>query len=427
MFHPILSSIEEMVEKVISQSRFDFRRLLQTFSHDILHIIDVSQLHDKIIIPLIQNMGLHSAFIFIRQKDNTFATECPDHKIHSDVSFDGKSELIELLQHIHEPVQTESLIARMHQSAEIERLNKLSPHLVIPLRHHGKLHGIFMLGEKTSGAPFSAEEMTLSLLLADQMSIALENIELYKEKIEQQRMQEEMSVAREIQRMLLPHHFPSGSNFEISALNIPSKEVGGDYYDFVVLDENQIGIAIGDISGKGVPGALLMSNLQATLRASAYGIDSPAEVTRRINRQITRTTSTEKFATFFYGIFNPSTQTFTYTNAGHNYPILRKKDGTCNYLTVADLIIGVQEEFPYQNHTIELEHGDVLVFYTDGITEAINSQKDEFSDQHLIDSICCYDITSAEDLRNHIYDEVVKFTGSESQYDDITLIVLRVI
>ncbi|MBN2012084.1 SpoIIE family protein phosphatase [candidate division KSB1 bacterium] len=427
MFYPVLSAIEEGVEKYFHQGKKDYRQLLQTLSRDILHIIDASQLQEKIVIPLKEYMLLDSAFVFIRQKENSFVTECARDSDLRNITFPPTSELIEQLHTIHEAIKSDALIARLTNSVDAAKLRKLNARLIIPLRHHDNLIGMFIVGSKASGTSFTSEEMTLLLLLADQMTFALENIELYEEKLEKQRIQEEISVAREIQRMLLPHSIPAGNSFEISALNIPSKEVGGDYYDFVELNEHHIGIAIGDISGKGVPGALLMSNLQATLRAAAYGHESSAEVTRLINRQITRTTSTEKFATFFYGIFDSSKHTFTYTNAGHNYPIIRKKDGTCKYLMSADLIIGVQEEYAYREHTIKLDHGDVLVLYTDGITEAINSQRDEFSDQHLIDTICCHEMYSAEELRNHIYDEVLHFTGEESQYDDITLIVLRVL
>jgi sigma-B regulation protein RsbU (phosphoserine phosphatase) len=256
--------------------------------------------------------------------------------------------------------------------------------------------------------------------------VTLENIELYHERLERQRINEEIAVSREIQRMLLPHEIPQGNNFEISAINLPSKEVGGDYYDFVTLDERRIGISIGDISGKGIPGAILMSNLQAAFRAAALSHLSSAEVMERVNNQIARSTSPEKFATFLYGILNTKKLQFSYTNAGHNYPIWRKKNGDTRYLLNTGLVVGVQKDFVYQENKIKLDRGDVLVFYTDGITEAFNAQHDEFSEKHLLSIISNSSFTSAEELRNDIYEEVVDFTKGVGQYDDITLIVLHV-
>ncbi len=427
MFHPILSSIEETVERFFVDDKSDYRKLLQVLSHEILHIIDTSQLNEKVIQPLKEHLAIQDVFIFIRNKHRIFVPACNPNEEHSPLSFADSGEFISEIKTIYEPVYLKDIISHLSNQAELDALNQCSPALIIPLRHHDDLNGLLMLGRKISGEPFTSEEIMLSNVLADQMSVALENIELYKEIIEKKRIEEDISVAREIQRMLLPHAIPNNPSFEISALNLPSRQVGGDYYDFVELNDHLIGIAIADISGKGISGALLMSNLQATLRAAAYGHESSAEVTSRINRQISRTTSTEKFATFFYGILNTQTRTFTYTNAGHNYPILRQQDGTCQYLTEADLIIGVMEEYPYQQHTIHLQQGDLLVFYTDGITEAINSDKDEFSEQHLLNVVCCHDGSSAENLRDHIYDEVMQFTVGESQYDDITLIVLRVL
>jgi len=424
IFHPILSSIEDTVEKFFVKTRSDYRNVLQALSHEILQIIDTNQLKDKIIQTLTESMMLENVLFILKDNNNNFSVE---NSYDQHIEFSTNSEFITLMREIEEPVRAEDIINKIQNEKELSLLHQLNSYMFIPLIHHGDFSGIFSLGRKLTKSKFSTEDITLLRLLSDQISVALENIELYKDRLEKQRIDEEISVAREIQRMLLPHEIPQGRNFEISAMNIPSKEVGGDYYDFVTLDDHLIGIAIGDISGKGIPGALLMSNLQATLRAAAFGNISPVQVTGRINRQITCTTSAEKFATFFYGIFNTKNLVFKYTNAGHNYPILKRKNGDCFYLTKADLIVGVQEDFVYTEHKIRLASGDVLVFYTDGITEAINSQQHEFSEQHLLDVVSAFFSTSAEELRNHIYEEVLDFSKDQGQYDDITLIVLQVL
>jgi sigma-B regulation protein RsbU (phosphoserine phosphatase) len=332
-----------------------------------------------------------------------------------------------LIQKLDRPIGYDEIIAHISESEETELLNKLNCYLLIPLAHRGDLNGILCLGNKLTRTSFSAEDARLLNVLSDQIAIALENIDLYQAKLEKQHIEKEISVAREIQKMLLPYVIPMGKNFEISAMNIPSKEVGGDYYDFIQLDDHHIGIAIGDISGKGIPGAMLMSNLQATLRASVWQFHEPADVMKKINNQIANTTSSEKFATFFYGVLDSKKLTFTFTNAGHNYPIIKKRSGQYCHLTDGGLVIGVKPDFEYNQTKMKLSPGDTLVFYTDGITEALNPQVEEFGEQKLLDIIVQYPYRSAEQLRNHIYEEMIRFTQGESQYDDLTLIVLQIL
>jgi len=423
-FQPILSSIEETVERIFAQEKSDYRYVLQSLSHDILHIIDIEQLRNKIISTLTDSMMLENANLIINKQQDHFVASLQDE---TKLNFYRDTQFIQLMRKIDEPIQLNEVLSRLSDYREIQSVRSLNTFLFIPLSHHNKLTGILCLGKKLSGAKYSADDLTMLSVLSDQITIALENIELYEERLEKQRIDEELSVAREIQRMLLPHEIPQGNNFEISAVNIFSKQVGGDYYDFIKIDDRHFGIAIGDISGKGIPGAILMSNLQATFRAIAMQNSSPADVMAKVNNQIANTTSSEKFATFFYGILDIKKLQFTYTNAGHNYPILKTKQRECRFLLNSGLIIGVQKDLSYQEYKIKLRPGDLLVFYTDGITEAINPQQDEFSEQQLLNTIRDYPLTTAENLRNHIYDELLEFTKGRNQYDDITLVVLHIL
>ena len=422
-FQPILSSIEETVEKVFVHEKYDYRNVLQKLRHDILHIIDIDQLKVEVVNTLSEAMLLENASLILKDDDSNYIIES-----NSDSAkiFAKDSEFISLINSIEDPITIQEITSRINSKQELQLIQSLNAYIFFPLSHHGELGGILCVGKKLTTTKFSAEDITMLRVLSDQMTITLENVQLYKERYEQQRLAEELSVAREIQRMLLPHEVPQGNNFEISAINIFSKEVGGDYYDFEKIDDRRIGIAIGDISGKGIPGAILMSNLQATFRAIAFQNLSPAEVMARVNNQIAVTTSAEKFATFFYGIFDSKKLHFTYTNAGHNYPILRKKTGECRYLLKSGLVIGVQKNQIYNETKVKLEPGDVLVLYTDGITEALNPEQDEFSEQQLLTVISEYPFSSAENLRNQIYDKLLDFTKGNSQYDDITLVVLQV-
>ncbi len=425
-FQPILSSIEETIEKLFIDGKTKSRDILRTLSHEILHLIEIDALKNKIVNTLSEELQLDNVKILLKDKQNRLILDCNGDNEIQHLKIHGNSQFISEMNNIDDPVKINDVFSRITDPNELSTLKKLEASIFIPLKHHGELSGILCIGKKLSRSKFTTEDITMFKLLADQMSIALENIELYKEKLEKQRIDEEISVSSEIQRMLLPHYIPQGRNFEISAINLSSKEVGGDYYDFIEIESRLVGIAIGDISGKGIPGAILMSNLQATFRATATFSNSPAEVMVRINNQITSTTSSEKFATFFYGILDNDALTFTYANAGHNFPILRKNTGEIMLLKESNLIIGIIKNTKYSDTRIYLDPGDVLVFYTDGITEAINLKNDEFGEQHLIDIIHNTTTSSAEELRNQIYENVQQFTTGRSQYDDMTLIVLRV-
>ncbi|MBD3291178.1 SpoIIE family protein phosphatase [candidate division KSB1 bacterium] len=425
-FQPILSSIEETIEKFFIGGRSKSRDILNTLSHEILHLIDIDALKNKIVNTLSEELQLENVKILLKSKQNRLILDCKRGESVDYMEIPGSSDFISVMGAIDDPVKSNDIYPRISDENELSKIRELKATIFIPLKHHQELSGVLCIGKKLSGSKFTTEDITMFKLLADQMAIALENIELYEEKLEKQRIDEEISVSREIQRMLLPHHIPQGRNFEISAINISSKEVGGDYYDFIETGSHFVGISIGDISGKGIPGAILMSNLQATFRATAPYSTSPAEVMTRVNNQITSTTSSEKFATFFYGVLDSDTLTFTYANAGHNFPILRKSTGETHFLKKSDLVIGIVKDTAYQDSRIHFEPGDVLVLYTDGITEAINLTNDEFGEQHLIEIINNTILNSAEELRNRIYESVQQFTTGRSQYDDMTLIVLRI-
>jgi phosphoserine phosphatase RsbU/P len=273
---------------------------------------------------------------------------------------------------------------------------------------------------------FSTEDMTLLSVLSNQIAIAMENARLYNETIEKQRIEEDLQLAREIQRNLLPRFRPQGKRFELAGFNLPSREVGGDYYDFIPLSDDRIGIVIGDISGKGIPAAILMSNLQATFRISALHSKSTSEAMGLVNNQIIQTTSVEKFATLFYGVFDAKTRTLEYTNAGHNFPILWRPNRDLSLLKEGGLVIGVLKDVPYQSVKIQLLPGELIVFYTDGVTEARNKAEEEYGESRLVETISRCSDRPAESILETILDSVTLFTDGDLESDDLTLVVMKV-
>jgi sigma-B regulation protein RsbU (phosphoserine phosphatase) len=236
---------------------------------------------------------------------------------------------------------------------------------------------------------------------------------------------EELHLAREIQRMLLPRQARAASALKSPRSTCRSQEVGGDYYDFVALPEGSIGVAIGDIAGKGIPGALLMSNLQAAGPRRRHAQHADAFGHGGAEQSNQPTTTSEKYATFFYGILWPENK-LTYTNAGHNYPLRCDQDGAICELPHSNLIVGVREGIKYDEHHITLQPGDTLIFYTDGLTEATNRNLEEFGVDRLGEVTRSARRLSAEAIRNAIYDAVLEFAGDTPQADDLTLVVVKV-
>ena len=424
-FQPILSSIESFVERNFIRGESDYRSVLETLSHDILTVLDIHKLSHQIVQTLTDSMVLEAVHLILEDRDGNFSTNTEQRPGQNTGIFHKNSEFITLMKGIKEPIPFDEVCIRISADEEIAALKRLKPYLVIPLRHRDELEGILSLGKKLTGTAFSSEDATLMNLLSGQIAIALENSKLYLERLEKQRMERDISLAREIQRMLLPQMFPKDEFFEISAINIPSKEVGGDYYDFIKIDETKIGIVVGDIAGKGIPASLLMSNLQAAFRASASHSLEPAHVMTQVNRQIAQTTSPEKYATLFFGIFDRENYMLTYTNAGHNFPILRSLNGECKFLRESGLIVGIVEDTQYEQCQLQLHPGDVVVFYTDGITEAQSIDEQEYGEDRLLSTIQRSNWITIEQLRNRIYESVIDFAQAAAQYDDLTLVIFQ--
>ena len=274
-------------------------------------------------------------------------------------------------------------------------------------------------------ARLTFEEISLVSLVARQLGTSLVNGALHKEQVTTRLLEEEVATAQQIQRQLLPDEPPTVQGWELSASNEPSRHVGGDYHDFLPLGDDGLGIAIGDVSGKGVPAALLMSNLQASLRVRALDGIAPESVVEDVNRQICRNTGPESFISFFLARLSTSEGSLQFTNAGHNAPVLVRRDGRVELLEEGGLLLGVFPEATYEQGTAALDPGDSLVLYTDGVTEASNPAGDLFSEERLVEALVRHRGLSATSLHEQVMDEVRVFQEGRPNDDDLTMIVLK--
>ena len=241
-----------------------------------------------------------------------------------------------------------------------------------------------------------------------------------------ERKQAELSIARDIQTSFLPEYIPKIKGYEIAPLSMPAREVGGDFYDIIIpISKDKIGILIADVSGKGVPAALFMALSRTITRANATWHKTAVGVITETNSMICNDARSGMFVTLFFGVIHPDCKTLTYVNAGHNPPLILRKDGTREELTLTGTALGVIEDTEYTEKTVSLNSGDILIMYTDGVTEAVNNIDEEFG-VHRLDSVVrdvMYE--SAETIRDRIVEELEKFTQGQDQFDDITLIVMK--
>lgn len=245
---------------------------------------------------------------------------------------------------------------------------------------------------------------------------------------ELERKKNELQIARNIQKSFLPKEIPQPKNFDLNALNIPAMEVGGDFYDFIPISKEKMGLVIADVSGKSVPAALFMAFSRTMLRAKATGNPGVANIITDVNQLITAETESGMFVTLFYGVLNCKERAFTYVNAGHNPPVMFKaKTNNIKILKTNGIAIGALEEALFEEKEIKLETGDIIILYTDGVTESLNDKEEQFGEKRLLELLKENNDLSANKMISKILEEVKKFSGKRTQYDDITLMVLKAI
>jgi sigma-B regulation protein RsbU (phosphoserine phosphatase) len=323
-------------------------------------------------------------------------------------------------------LQLENPISNHEIEKQYNELFKLGIEVIVPMQLQGRTKGLILLGKRINNQRYSEADIEFIYSIGSLAIISLENRRLFQEALDKQKMEEELEIARGIQRNLLPGEIPDFDGFDIAVMNITSQQVGGDYYDVIRLDDNTFCVAIADVSGKGVPAALLMANLQAFIKTTCSQGMQLEEATALINDLISENTSDGRFITFFWAIVDSEKRTLNYVNAGHNHPLLIR-NGKIRKLDKGGIIIGVMKTIvPYLSESIQLNKDDVIVLFTDGITEAKNKFDEEYSDEKLevlsVESASC----SSEEILEKIKNDVQTFALGAAQSDDMTMVIVKV-
>jgi len=353
---------------------------------------------------------------------------------------------LERFLRLHTVAPDEGLIGRVWQTGQSVYLSEFSdaPELAklrssafgtrsvmaAALRYGNQDLGALALANGPMGVPFSQGDFVVFKSLAEQSAFALYNAIIYSMANEKKRLDHDLEIARDIQRILLPSEAPAIDGFQISGINVPARLVSGDYFDYIRVDDERLGVAIADVSGKGVPASLIMAICRSVLRAEAARNPSPADVLRKVNRQLYPDIKEDMFISMAYLILDHHRDSITLARAGHDAPLLYKQQSqTVTPVKSPGMVVGIDSGNVFDRLTVDfaisLERDDCLVLYTDGVTETLNAEEDEFGLDRVIQAVRARANDGAQAIVKKIIQDVRDFTGSLPQNDDITLIAIR--
>ncbi len=434
LFQPAIGALEGFVDRMLVGDKRDYRNVLRSLSSDVITILDQDELADRIIGGLSSGMVIESAALLtVDSADPGWLRVYRSSGVEDPEGGRNVIPVSPALADLPAAVLMSKIeflgsLEGEDREAAGQGLDRMGAGMVAALRHGPDVLGALTLGPKITGTRYTTEDRALLSTLASQVSSALKNAALYRESVEKSRLEEEMVLARRIQRSFLPATFPSVEGIDVFAATVPSKHVGGDYFDVLNPGSGSLILAVADVAGKGVPAGLLMSMLQASLRTQVTENGATVcKILDRINRLVYESTGPEQFATFFLCTMDTTHKRLTFSNAGHNWPILVRSDGSCELLKEGGLILGIMGNVTFEEGVVPLSSGDMLVCYTDGVTEARDLQDEEYGEERLLELVrTLRGEESAEDVIAAVQRSVIEFTGGTDQADDMTMLVLKV-
>jgi serine phosphatase RsbU (regulator of sigma subunit)/HAMP domain-containing protein len=406
------------------------RRIIDSMGQELGATFQLERLARLVRDRLSGAIGAASARLYLRERDSagTFEEILSEehngtalHAIHLDE--EAQSHLLRrldglTLDNAPEPVRQALIGARVGHRE-----------LVIPMLVKGQLLGLllFCLPEGTPG--FGKKQRRFAATLASQAALALENAMLYNELREQERLKRELEIAREVQRRLLPDKMPQLEGLQLDGICLPAQEVGGDYYDFFHITDGSLGIVIADVSGKGTSASFYMAEIKGMMLTLVASHPSPKRLLVELNRRLYTNLDRKVFATMIYGVIDVHSRRFTFARAGHDPLLYATANGRCELITPAGIGLGLESGRLFEKTLEEVDlpilAGDTLLFFTDGVTEAMNTERELFGETRLLNAFCSNSGRDAASLRQCILESVERFVDGAHQHDDLTMVILR--
>lgn len=429
LFQPVMSQIDDLIKRFFIRDKSDYRNISHNFSRQVASVFGTDELFALTFDVLKNQLLFERAYICLRSDDHRnqlcFMAEARE-EADSQTLLDAEESFLEAVSTRQGLTNLDELAGIAVNSTTVAFLSKLRVRYLVPLASGEGFLGFLAVTDKVSGFRLNYEDITSLSTIGSQLSIAITTFRLYQESLEKQRLEEEMNFARAIQQDLLPKQFPAGINFGLSAYTEPSRQVGGDYFDFINTSRKTIGIVLADVSGKGMPAALLASQLHAAVRTEVRHTVDLGQMLSNVNELVYQSTSHEKFATLFFADFDPEQRVLRYSNAGHNYPIHLSSTTQPETLEDGGLLLGAFEWATYDQGQTVLSSEDVVLFYTDGLNEAENGTGEQYGEDRILEILSRCRHLTPDEIKEKIIEDVKGFAGDVHLQDDMTLIVLKV-
>ncbi|MDX9758468.1 MAG: SpoIIE family protein phosphatase [Bacteroidota bacterium] len=431
LFDPLKQRVQQAVDRIFYQERINYQKALREFSSELPRLMNLAQILDTVV----------DRIAAIMRVENVSVTLCDEregcHAVARGVdaelcTFDHRrGGVIGLLESTRVPQRFELIDENtlLVDAEDREKVKQSGMVLMVPMFLQDRLIGSINVGPKRSGRVYSEEDIDLLATVAGQAAIAIENARLHRSEIEKEKITEQLKIAQRIQQGLLPKNNPSVARLDIAGTSIPAQTVGGDYYDYIELPDNRLLVAVGDVSGKGMPAALYMSKVQGMIRFAAQISGHPKDMLIRVNRLICEGMERNSFITIILALFDFNADTVTICRAGHTPPLVAL-NGTLSFLGSEGMGLGLENGPVFEDSLEEREFALVpdglIVLYSDGLTEAMDTQRNEFGEERVLELARHATRLSAADLQRRLIDAAQHHRGAAEQNDDITLVVIRV-
>jgi len=437
VFNPLRDRIQAIVDRVFFRKEYNYGEVIDKIGGAITSLMDLGQILKSLTGAFTDDMFINTTSVMLLSPDGA------TYQVYL-ASGENQQDIEELVINRDEPIvgiiEKEKKELTKYDVLEDPKFRAVSEScaanfdalhasLMVPLVFQEKVIGLLNLGEKKSGKFYNREDIDLLHTVSNQGAVAIENARLFQENLEKQRMEEELAIARDLQTSMLPAACPNIDGFEIAALSIPAMEVGGDFYDFVEMSDAKLGFVIGDVTGKSVSGALVMSASRSIFRMLSEEQLTVGEIMTRANLRTKKDIKSGMFVALIYAVLNSKDRSLSLCSAGQTQPVhLSAKTGKARLVeTEGDTFpLGILEDVDYQETRMELEPGDRVILYTDGIVEAMNARKEMFGFERLLEVVRGAKSLTADSLLKAIIDQVDDFAGDAAQHDDLTAIVLSV-
>ena len=431
----VMERVNQWIDRRFFREAYRAEQVLSELSEQARRCVETGPLLELVTQRISDTLHISRAAVFLKSGGEYSVAQALGNGAEP-AALSARATTIELLSQGNRPalVYFDDPQSWVYRASEEERetLRHLDPQVLLPLAGREQLLGVMALGPKLSEEPYSRMDLQMLQSVAVQTGLALENSELVAtvktEAARRERVQRELEIAREVQERLFPGAYPAVPGVDYYGTCRPALAVGGDYYDFLPRTGRRLGIAIGDVSGKGIGAALMMASLQSLLRGqTAAGLDDLSRLITNINRLLYESSTSNRYVTFFYGEYDPATRRLAYVNAGHNEPIILRGDEVIR-LPAGGPVVGLLSAAEYDSAECTLESGDLLLGFTDGISEAMTADYEEWGEDRLIDAARYHAATcpSARETVERLLADATEFTAGAEQNDDMTIVAVRV-